>query len=165
MVCSCRNLLARPVLPQFVHANTRSVLTHSPPFDFHHDGRSLALWSLWSLWSLSSNPPSTPAPFSHCGARQSPWQARQLDLPAIAFPQILGKMPASSPDHASANFPTMLPGPCFSCLVALSFPKIAVVHHDGNYHRPNLISLGRVDIFTSGPRRTDRSTTPGVIAS
>lgn len=73
---------SRPVPPtKFVHANTRSVLTHSPFSP-----------SLLERCSLSPPKPTIHAPFSFVRARQSPWQPWQMDLPAIAFPQILGKM-------------------------------------------------------------------------
>lgn len=90
VVCRCRNLLLAPsvpLLPQFVHANTRSVLTHSPPSRGSSSG--------------SSSPPTIHAPFFPPGARQSPWSG----TPGLARNCIstnIGQMPASSPDHGSA---------------------------------------------------------------
>lgn len=68
VVCRCRNLLPAPFLPQFVHANTRSVLTHSPPSRRSSSGAPSLL-------------PPPHAPFFPPGARQSPcgtWTCPQL---------------------------------------------------------------------------------------
>lgn len=80
VVCRCRNLLARPV----VHAK--------------HERRLDSFASPFSPSSTSAAPSSPPKVPTHdprplflvVRARQSPWQ---LDLPAIAFPQILGRRP------------------------------------------------------------------------
>lgn len=103
VVCRCRNLLLAPSLPQFVHANTRSVLTHSPPSRGSSSG--------------APSPPTVHSPFLLLAPASRPGVAH-LDLPAIAFPQILGRC---------LRVHLITPGPCSPRWLSLQVRASSVI--------------------------------------